>query len=145
VGTLSVPASGVVYLDTAPVIYTIERHADYEALLLPLWAALDSHQIEILTSELTLLETLVKPLRDGNHALAADYEKLLTATGIRTQPITASLLRDAARIRAATGLNTPDAIHAATALSVGCLQFITNDTDYRKLTSLPVVVLKEII
>lgn len=59
-GTLSIPASGIVYLDTAPVIYTIERHADYEALLLPLWAALDNHQIEILTSELTLLETLVK-------------------------------------------------------------------------------------
>jgi len=104
VGTLSVPASGVVYLDTAPIIYTIERHADYEALLLPLWAALDGHQIdEILTSELTLLETLVKPLRDGDHALAADYEKLLTATGVRTQPITASLLRDAAHIRAAVG------------------------------------------
>jgi len=79
VGSLSVPASGVVYVDTAPFIYTVERHADYEQLLLPLWEALDGGAIEVVTSELTLLETLVKPLRDGNQALAGDYMKLLTA------------------------------------------------------------------
>jgi len=117
VGSLSVPASGVVYVDTAPVIYTVERHADYEQLLLPLWAALDGGAIEVVTSELTLLETLVKPLRDGDQALAGDYEKLLTATAVRLLPVTASVLRDAARIRAAINLKTPDAIHAATALA----------------------------
>ena len=144
-GALIVPTSGIVYVDTAPIIYTVERHADYEALLLPLWAALDSQTIEVVTSELTLLETLVKPLRDGKQSLAADYEKLLSATGIRAQPITAAILRDAARIRAASGLKTPDAIHAATALAAGCVQFVTNDADYRKLISLSVVVLKELI
>jgi predicted nucleic acid-binding protein len=144
-GSLSIRASGIVYVDTAPIIYTVERHADYEALLLPLWAALDARLIEVVTSELTLLETLVKPLRDGNQVLIDDYEKLLTATNIKMQPITASILQDAAKIRAITNLKTPDAIHAATALSVGSKQFITNDTDYRKLNSLFVVVLKEII
>jgi len=145
VGSLSVPASGIVYVDTAPIIYTVERHADYEALLLPLWTALDNQTIEVVTSELTLLETLVKPLRDGNQSLVADYEKLLTATVIRLEPVTANVLREAARIRAATGLKTPDAIHTATAMSVGCVQFITNDAEYRKLSSLPVIVLRDII
>ena len=144
-GSLSVPASGVVYVDTAPVIYTVERHADYEQLLLPLWAALDGGAIEVVTSELTLLETLVKPLRDGDQALAGDYEKLLTATAVRLLPVTASVLRDAARIRAAINLKTPDAIHAATALAAGCVQFITNDADYRKHSSLFVVILKDIV
>jgi predicted nucleic acid-binding protein len=144
-GSLSLPASGIVYVDTAPIIYTVERHTDYEPLLLPLWAALDTSTIEVATSELTLLETLIKPLRDSNQALIDDYEKLLTATSINMQPITASILRGAARIRATTRLKTPDAIHAATALSVGCVQFITNDGDYRKLSSLPVVLLKELI
>jgi predicted nucleic acid-binding protein len=143
-GSLILPASGVVYVDTAPVIYTVERHADYESLLLPLWAALDAGTLEVVTSELTLLEVLVKPLRDNDQSLAQDYEKLLAATRLRTMPVTASILREAAQIRAATNLRTPDAIHAATALAAGCVQFITNDTDYRKLSSLPVIVLKDI-
>lgn len=84
-GSLSIPVSGVIYLDTAPIIYTIERHKDYGPLLLPLWAALDAKAIEIVTSELTLLETLVKPLRDGDQSLIDDYEKLLTATAVRMQ------------------------------------------------------------
>ncbi len=114
-------------------------------MLLPLWAALDAKTIEVVTSELTLLETLVKPLRDGDQSLINDYEKLLTATAVRMQSITAGILRGAARMRATASLKTPDAIHAATALSVGCVQFITNDADYRKLNSLSVVVLKELV
>ena len=144
-GSLNLPASGMVYVDTAPIIYTVERHADYEALLLPLWTALDAKTIEVVTSELTLLETLVKPLRDEDQALAEDYERLLTATGISLQPVTANVLRAAARIRATSKMKTPDAIHVATALSVGCARFITNDTDYQKLSSLSVVVLKELV
>ncbi len=92
-GRLMLPASGVVYLDTAPIIYTVERHADYESLLLPLWTASENHALHIATSELTLLETLVKPLRDGDTTLAQDYETLLTATRLRLQPITAQLLK----------------------------------------------------
>lgn len=144
-GSLSLPASGSVYVDTAPVIYTVERHADYVPLLLPLWAAMDAQQIEVITSELTLLETLVKPLRDGDHALAADYEKFLTATRVKLLPVTADILRQAARIRADARLRTPDAVHAATALAAGCAQFLTNDDDYRKLASLPAVVLHEVV
>lgn len=144
-GSLSVPTSGIVYVDTAPVIYTVERHADYAPLLLPLWTAMDAGSINVATSELTLLETLVKPLRDGDQALAEDYEKFLTITGLKTKPITADILRHAAAIRATTKLKTPDAIHAATAIVIGCTQFLTNDDDYRELASLPAVVLHELV
>jgi len=33
VGTLTLPASGLVYLDANPVIYTVEKQAGYGALL----------------------------------------------------------------------------------------------------------------
>ena len=49
-----------VYFDTAPIIYSVEKHDEYWFLLLPLWQFLKSGEIEIVTSELTLLETLVR-------------------------------------------------------------------------------------
>ena len=77
-GTLILPASAVVYLEVAPIIYSVERHADYFALMQPVWLALQNKQITVVTSELTLLETLVAPLKNNNAALVAAYENSLT-------------------------------------------------------------------
>ena len=38
-GTLTLPASGLVYLDANSVIYTVESHPVYGPLLQPLWQA----------------------------------------------------------------------------------------------------------
>jgi hypothetical protein len=56
----------VVYVDTASVIYSVEKHADYWALLRPLWEASKAGQIEVVSSELILLETLVGPLKHND-------------------------------------------------------------------------------
>ena len=54
-------------------------------------------------------------------------------------------MEDAARLRAATGLKTTDALHAATALRTNCALFITNDTDFRRVQGLPVVMLNDLV
>ena len=58
-GSLNLPASGIVYVDTSPVIYSIEENSSYSQLLEPLWSALKAGQIMVVSSELILLETLV--------------------------------------------------------------------------------------
>ena len=58
-------------------------------------------------------------------------------------PATLATWEEAARIRAETGLATPDALHAATALGTGVAAFITSDIDFRRVEGLPVVVLDE--
>lgn len=126
-GSLNLPPSGVVYLDTAPVIYSIEKHTDYSELLDPLWAASESGQVQIVSSELILLETLIGAIKRNDQQLIADYDRVLTASEMNLIPISVALLRDAARLRATINLKTPDAIHAATALDSGCVQLITND------------------
>ncbi len=143
-GSLILPSSGLVYLDTAPIIYSVEKHVDYWPLLRPMWAASKAGQIELVSSELVLLETLVGPLKQSDAMLLADYENLLLSTEIRLLSITAIVLRSAAHLRAGINLKTPDAIHAATALSAGCAQLITNDDDLRRLQGIPVVILKDI-
>lgn len=81
-GTLTLPASGVVYADTAPLIYSVEKNPDYYALLQPMWTASQARQVMLATSELTLLETLVGPLKHGHAKLVATYEDLLTNADI---------------------------------------------------------------
>lgn len=144
-GQLILPDSGIIYIDTSVVIYTVEGNPDYYSLLQPLWLKFQTGELEIISSELILMETLVVPLRNANNALIADYEQLLLSSEMRLIPVSQSVLRQAATLRATTNIKTPDAIHAATALSVNCTQFITNDKGFRNVSGLPVVVLSEVL
>ena len=118
----------------------------YAPLLRPLWEAVSRGDLEVISSELTLIETLVGPLKRGDAALAADYETVLASPGIRLLPITASILRAGARLRAHVAqLRTPDALHAATAESLACSLLITNDRAFRRISHLPVVLIDDLL
>ncbi len=91
------------------------------------------------------METLVLTLRNNDTFLFNAYEELLLSENMQLVSISQSVLRQAANIRATTNLKTPDAIHAATALSVNCNQFITNDKGFRNVPSLPVIILSEVL
>jgi len=144
-GQLILPSSGTIYIDTSVAIYTIEGNPDYYSLLQPLWSKFYAGEIQIISSELILMEVLVVPLRNGNNSLVADYEELLLSSQMQLIPISQFLLKQAANLRATTNLKTPDAIHAVTALSLSCNQFITNDKGFRNVLDLPVVILNEIL
>src|SRR5207253_7631638 len=101
-GTLILPGSGLVYLDANPIIYSVEKHPIYGPLLQPLWQAARLKTIEIVSSELVLMETLVGPLKAGDVALASAYELLFQQAQTRLFPITQAILREAARLRATT-------------------------------------------
>jgi predicted nucleic acid-binding protein len=99
VGTLIVPGSGLAYLDANPIIYTIEKHPDFGPLLQPLWQAAQTKTLEVVSSELVLMEVLVGPLKSGNIALERVYEQPLLETDMRLLPITHAILREAAHLR----------------------------------------------
>ena len=96
-------------------------------------------------SGLLLLETLVMPIRQTNKALINRYETLLTASEINLIPITRSILKSAANIRATANIKTPDAIHAATAIDVECTIFLTNDKVFLQIPELPTVILQDVL
>ena len=144
-GSLTLPASGLVYVDTMTVIYTVERLPTYASLLQPLWLAAQAGSIGVVTSELTLMESLVGPLKNGNTVLEAAFEMMLLGADTRLLPITQPILRHAARLRATTKLRTPDALHAATSMDAGCALFVTNDFAFRVVPGLPVVILDDLL
>ncbi len=144
-GALTLPSAGLVYLDANPIIYSVEKHPVYWPVLQPLWQAVTGKTIEVASSELVLMETLIGPLKSGDATLANDYEQLFQQAQTRLFPITQAILREAARLRATTKLKTPDALHAATAQLIGCVLFVTNDVGFRSVPGLPVVILDDLL
>ncbi len=144
-GPLTLPALGPVYLDANGFIYSVERVEPYRTLLESLWQQARAGEFDVASSDITVLETLVKPLREGDEVVEMLLRSVFDAHEVSLIPATRELWEDAARIRADTGLKTPDALHAATALRAGCALFITNDTDFRRVEGLPVVVLDDLV
>jgi predicted nucleic acid-binding protein len=145
-GSLSLPSSGRVYVDTVTLIYTVEKHPDYGPILQPFWETVKGGQITAVTSDLTLMEALVMPIRQGDADLQADYERILLKSEILLLPLSQGVLREAARMRATTlSLRTPDALHASTALLNGCALYLTNDRGFRRIAGLTIAVLDDIL
>ena len=88
-----------------------------------MWLKLKAGEIEIATGELTILESLVAPIKNSNTILIDAYNQLFLSSEVQLIPITQPVLRTAAHLRATTNIKTPDAIHAATALAQNCSIF----------------------
>ena len=144
-GPLTLPTHGSVYLDANGFIYSVERIEPYRTLLEPMWQQARSGEFDVASSDITVLETLVRPLREGDEVVEMLLRSMFDAQEVSLVPATRELWEDAARIRADTGLKTPDALHAATALRAGCALFVTNDTDFRRVDGLPIVVLDDLV
>jgi predicted nucleic acid-binding protein len=129
-----------IYLDTNIFVYAMERPKGMDPLIADLLVdilELKGHggPPPLATSALFLAEVLVVPYRENRGQLVADYEGLLTGTSdIDIVPITASILRSAARLRSKTSsIKLPDAIHLATATELECTHFLTADRELIRL------------
>lgn len=144
-GQLNISDHKIIYVDSCIIIYTVEKIPEYLEILQPMWEKFKNREIEIITSELTLMECLVMPLKLNNNSLIMAYQNILSTTQIKLQPITLSILREAANLRAKTKIKTADAIHVATALNLNCDLFLTNDLGLKNIPNLSTIVLKEVI
>ena len=135
----------LIALDTAPLIYLIERHPTYRPVVRPFFEALDHGELRMVTSIVTLLEVLVRPLRRGDFALAQQYrDVLLDVPDFCTIEVSRPITEEAARLRSAHNLHALDAIQLATAIHVGADAFLTNDVRLPRLSTLPILVLDEL-
>ena len=135
-----------VYLDSAAVIYFIERHPTYLSLLRPLFEWVDRGIITGLSSYLTMLEVMVKPLMQGRLDLAEEYRAtLIESPNLFLFPMEESVARKGAEIRAGFNIETPDAIQLATAELRGADYFITNDRKLKRFNRVEVLILDDFV
>lgn len=82
-------------------------------------------------SVVTVEEILIRPFRSGTTAVATAEGFLRHFAEIRLVEVSYDIAREAARIRAATGFRTPDALIIATAIVIEADILVTNDRSWR--------------
>jgi len=137
-----------VALDTSVFIYYIEENEKYIDILDYIFdkVSSDKDELKAVTSTVTLLEVLVKPIKAGDVELIQKYERLLThSKHLTIHALTPEVATKAANLRAKYNLRTPDAIQIAVAILQRANIFLTNDFNLKKVTEIPVIVLDKIL
>ena len=117
-----------VYLDTNIFIYFLEGVGEFADKVREIVKYLHDNKIEIITSELTMAECLVKPMQDNNIELVALYNDFLqNRANFWVMPISKIILMGSAKVKADTKGKLPDCIHLATAKHTDCKYILTHD------------------
>jgi predicted nucleic acid-binding protein len=134
-----------IFFDTAPLIYFIEENVTYLNRVKSILLLVDEGKITSFTSVVTLTEILPLPMRSGNIGLIQKHRDfLLHSQNLSLVKIDISIAMQAAELRSKYNLRTADALQLASAISVNCDAFLTNDKQLRRVTELRVLVLDDL-
>ena len=131
------PHEALLLVDTPPIIYHLEAHAELGPRFAPLFEAHTAGRFRFAVTTITLAEVLTGPLAAGDEALARRYRAVLESW--RLVPLSADIAETAARLRASLGLKLADAVQAASALSLNVAALVTHDRDFDRLSSMRVI------
>jgi predicted nucleic acid-binding protein len=133
------------FLDTAPVIYYVERNPAYSARVDDIFDRIDAAALHAVTSPITLAECLVGPIRQGLTQAQQDFTDLIVSgANVTFQLLEDATARQAADLRVRYNLGLLDAFQVAAALAGGCDAFLTNDIALRRVQELPILVLDDL-
>jgi predicted nucleic acid-binding protein len=98
------------------------------------------------TSTITMTELLVKPYRSlEEKAVRKIYGLLSIYPNLEWIAPDLEIADRAARLRAVYKLETPDALHAATAVRSGATGFVTNDSRFERIADFETLMLDRLI
>jgi len=129
------------FLDANIIIYRVEAVEPFNQLVLAIVQELVALHPDtgFAVSRLSMMECLVKPLRDQNSADVERYRGFFSSAGLQIVEVSSLVLETATILRARYGLRTPDAIQAASAMSInGPVMFLTGDKQFAKVPGLNV-------
>jgi predicted nucleic acid-binding protein len=135
-----------VALDTSVFIYQLEANSRYVALTDQIFSWLEGPSGSAVTSTITMTELLVQPYRAKDQSRVDEFFGLLsTFPNLEWLAPNLEIADRAARLRAAHGLRTPDAVQAATAIHAGATGMITNDPVFARAPGFETLVLDRLL
>ena len=133
------------YVETAPFIYFTEARVVYAEKMHAIFAEVSGGRLQVLTSAVTIPETLMKPLQANDTPLVTRYRTMFYHTkGISVVSVSPSAGDLAAELRALYNLRTPDALHVACAIDTGCDAFLTNDAGIKRVSEIRILILDDL-
>jgi predicted nucleic acid-binding protein len=134
------------FLDTAPVIYYVENHPQYQSLVNYVFNGIDSGLLSAVTSPITLSECLVYPYRLGLTELQQDFiDLIVSGVNVEFIQIDESIAKQASQLRARYNLALLDSLQISVALVSKCDIFLTNDIQLKRVTELTILVLSDFL
>lgn len=132
-------------VDTMCFIYHFADVPRFSPLTDELFTLTQTEKVSIVTSIVSVIETLVLPEQSEDPELAREYERLFRSLlGLTIIPIDWSVAKLTAKIRAKyPAVRLPDAIQLSAALLAGCKAFVTNDEQFKRVKEIPVILLKD--
>lgn len=135
---MDLTASRHVVLDTSACIYHLESPVEdpRARVVRPLVERAEQGRLTLAVSSVTVTELLTAPLRRRDQVAEATIRVFLDLL-CTVVVLDHALAIRAARVRADTGLRTPDAVICATALHLGTEAVVGNDARWRRVPGLP--------
>jgi predicted nucleic acid-binding protein len=127
----------LVLVDSAPIIYFLERHPVHGPRFQPIFDRHDAGDVSFAVTTMTMAEVLAGPFGAGEEALAKRYRAAMESWQVVN--LTAEIAESAARFRARLKLKLPDAIQVASAIAVNADALVTHDRDFSKVKTLAVL------
>ncbi len=124
-------------MDSAPIIYVLERHLKFAPRFQPLFDRHGAGEISFAVTTMTIAEVLAGPFGAGEEALAKRYRAVMESWQVVN--LTADIAESAARFRARLKLKLPDAIQVASAIAVNADALVTHDRDFSRVKTLAVL------
>ncbi len=144
------PANALVLVYTAPIIYVLEGHPQFAQRFRPLFEAHEAGALQLAVTTVTIAEVMTglkqKQAAIADQAivdqpedyfrysqLAIQYSEVFSSW--RVIALNEHVAYRAAWLRAAYRFKLPDAVQAASALSINADALVTNDRDFSRLKS----------
>jgi predicted nucleic acid-binding protein len=133
-----------VALDTCIFIYQWEANPLYSPFTDWIFASLEQSELRAATSTITMTELLVHPYREGDSVRVSELFGLLSSyPNLEWVAPDLHIAARAAEIRGLYRMETPDALQAATALLSNSTALLTNDSVFKRVSELDVLIIDE--
>lgn len=127
------------FLDSCIIIYSLEASSPFHEKVHNFLNTFHKKHAncQLVVSKLSILECRVKPLRDKNKRLLHQYDDFFNAPGLISLEIDSTVLELATALRVEYNIRTPDAIQAASCLTLPKkAYFLTSDQGFKKIGQL---------